>query len=77
MRITFGVLADSLADQFEQEGVEYIGKPSIELLQNCANAITILAVHGYLTESEVTKARKRLLKEIKVKEKPFLGGTEK
>ena len=68
MQIILGALADDLSVQFEKAQVEYIGKTPLDIIQRSADAISLLSIHGYLTESETRKARQRLMKEIKVKE---------
>ncbi len=68
MQIILGPLADDLSEQFKKAGVEYVGKTSIELIQKSADAISLLYIRGYLSESEARKARERLMKEIKVRE---------
>ena len=67
MQIILGALADDLSVQFEKAQVEYIGKTPLDIIQRSADAISLLSIHGYLTESETRKARQRLMKEIKVK----------
>ena len=68
MEIMLGPLADALSVQFEKAGVRYIGKPSLDNIQKSANAISLLYIRGYLTEAETLRARKRLMKEIKIRE---------
>ena len=68
MQIILGPLADDLSEQFKKAVVEYVGKTSIELIQKSADAISLLDIRGYLSESEARKARERLMKEIKVRE---------
>ena len=67
MQIILGALADDLSVQFEKAQVEYIGKTPLDIIQRSADAISLLSIHGYLSESEARKARQRLMKEIKVK----------
>jgi outer membrane protein assembly factor BamA len=64
--IELGAMSDTIAKQLHDQGVEQIGK-SVELLDRMANAITILYLHGCLTDSETDKARKKLVKQIKVR----------
>ena len=68
MQIILGALADDLSVQFEKAQVQYIGKTSLDILQKSADAISLLSIRGYLSESEARKARERLMKEIKVRE---------
>ena len=67
MQIILGALADDLSVQFEKAQVEYIGKTPLDIIQRSADAISLLSIRGYLSESEARKARQRLMKEIKVK----------
>ena len=67
MQIILGALADDLSVQFKKAGVQYIGKPSLDIIQRSADAISLLSIRGYLSESESRKSRQRLMKEIKVK----------
>ena len=67
MQIILGALADDLAVQFEKAGVQYIGKPPLDIIQKSADAISLLSIRGYLSESEARKARQRLMKEIQIR----------
>ncbi len=67
MQIILGALADDLSVQFKKAGVQYIGKPSLDIIQRSADAISLLSIRGYLTESETLRARKRLMKEIQIR----------
>jgi dihydroorotase len=64
--IELGAMSDAIAKQLHDQGVEQIGK-SVELLDRMTNAITILHLHGCLTDSETDRARKKLVKQIKVR----------
>ncbi len=67
MQIILGALADDLSVQFEKGHVEYVGKTPLDIIQRSADAISLLSIRGYLTESETLRARKRLMKEIKIR----------
>ena len=67
MQIELGALSPDLKDQFEKEGVEYVGVVPVDILQSGANAITLLQIRGYLPDSQASAARKRLCKDIKVR----------
>ena len=58
--IAFGALAPPLAEQLGDR----LQPQRIALWQRCADAITLLAVHGLLTGAERAKARTRLIKAI-------------
>lgn len=68
MQIELGALSDDLQDQLVKAKMEYVGTVPIELLQRAANGISLLHVRGYLSDAEATRARKRLVKDIKVRE---------
>ena len=65
MRVTislaFGALAEPLKTHLRRLTLRH---PKIELMQRQADAITLLACHGTLSEREVRTARKRLAKKI-------------
>jgi hypothetical protein len=67
MKITLGALGDSLEEQFEKEGLEYCASIPLDFLQRCVDAISLLRIQGYLSDSEAVKARKRLIKDIRVR----------
>ena len=50
MQIILGALADDLSVQFKKAGVQYIGKPSLDIIQRSADAISLLSIRGYLSE---------------------------
>ena len=58
--IAFGALAPPLAEQLGDR----LQPQRIALWQRCADAITLLSVHGLLTDAERTRARVRLIKAI-------------
>lgn len=64
--IELGAMSDAIAKQLHDQGVEQIGK-SVDLLDRMANAIAILHLHGCLTDGETDRARKKLVKQIKVR----------
>jgi hypothetical protein len=59
--VTFGAMAPPLHEQLKQL------RGSLDPWQRDADAITRLSVHGYLTEAQVHKARKKLMKALTVK----------
>ena len=69
MQIELGVLADNLSVQFEKAGVSYCGTQPLEILQRSSEAISLLYIQGYLSETEAEKARKRVLEDVKVRKK--------
>ena len=64
-KLRFGANAPSLSDQLNEQipGVTFTPK-ELELEQKLSNAITLLGVSSILSESEVTRSRKRLMKRI-------------
>ena len=63
LAITFGALAPTIADQLRQQGAEAAGQ-LVNQWQRDAKSITRLAVRCLLSEAEVTRARRRLLRDI-------------
>ena len=66
MKIIFGALCKPL---HEQMGML---KHEVEVEQKCADAITLLAVQGVLPDSQIHKARKRVMNSLmkKYNERP-------
>ena len=65
MQIILSALGPSIAEQLAKMGLEQIGKP-VEMLDRFNQAITLLHIHGCLTDCECQKARKRLMKMVKI-----------
>lgn len=63
-QITFGALAGDIEDQLRPQGLTLGSRAS--MIHRAAENISYLAIHGLLTDSEKDRARKRLMKEIKV-----------
>ena len=61
MQIRFGALSEELSEQIG------VSPDEVELEQKLANGITLCSVHGVLTDSEVHKARKRIVKMLEKK----------
>ena len=66
MQIELGAMAPKISEQMAAMGLEQTGK-SVELLDRLAHSITLAMLHGCLTDAECEKARKRLVKQIKVR----------
>lgn len=60
----FGALQKPLAEQLQDQGIT-VAPEKMELCQKLAKGITLAYVHGILTESEVNKARQRLMKKVR------------
>ena len=58
MNIVFGALAPKLHEQIK------ISRRRLRYLQDCADGITNLAIGRLLSEAEVHRARRRLVKRI-------------
>jgi hypothetical protein len=69
MIIELSALGNNISEQLENMGMEQIGT-SVELLDKFNHAITLLHIHGLLTDSDCERARKRLIKKITVRVKP-------
>lgn len=63
IEISFGALAEPLADQLRQQGL-LIGREKCSRFQSDMDASARLSVRGLLSDSEATKVRRRLLKAI-------------
>lgn len=66
-RVEFGALVPQLYEQFK--GVRasdgyLLTRSRLRFLQKCADGVTLLSIGQLLPESEVRKARKRILKRI-------------
>ena len=61
MQIRFGALSPQLCEQINASPDE------VELEQKLADAITLCSIHGVLADSEVHKARKRIVKMLEKK----------
>ena len=61
MQIRFGAMSPELYEQIDASPDE------VELEQKLADAITLCFIHEVLTDSEVHKARKRIVKMLKKK----------
>lgn len=63
LSIHLGALAPKIAQQVRRAG-RCLDKDAAHLLQKDADAITRLSIRGLLSEGEVDKARRRLVKEV-------------
>ena len=66
MTIELSALGPTLTEQLAAAGYEASGR-SGELLDRLAHAITLTHLHGCLTDGECDRARKRLVRQIKVR----------
>lgn len=69
IQIVFGALVPSIEEQLKGQGLGYTGNfseisTSKKHIQRDADAITRLHLRGYLPDSTVKKARKRLMDRI-------------
>lgn len=58
--VQLGALCPKLTEQLK----DYAPADKLEFLDRIADSITLLSLHGIITESQVTPARKRLMKRI-------------
>ena len=73
-QIAFGALADDIEDQLRPQGLTLGSRTS--MIHRAAENISYLAIHGLLTDNEKDRARKRLMKEIKVAVKAIPGDNQ-
>ena len=66
MRIVLSALGPSIAEQVAAMGLEETGT-SLEFVDRMAHAITLLHIHGALTDAETTRARTRIIKKLKLR----------
>jgi hypothetical protein len=59
----FGALCEPIAKQLSEQG-HVVTKKNGRILQEFADSITMLKLHGFLTEAETHRARQRFLKRI-------------
>lgn len=64
--IWFGALVDPIQIQLTAQGYELSAKDNGRL-QHIADSIVMLAVHGYIPDTVVARARKKLMREISMR----------
>jgi hypothetical protein len=62
--ISFGAFAPTIEEQINSMKMKILNKKEIKFCQELAHAITLLRVQCILTELEVERARKKLMKQI-------------
>lgn len=67
MQIVLSALGPTIEEQVKAMGLVQIGPKSLEMMDRISHALTLAHIHGCLTDSEVNRARSRLLKNLKVK----------
>lgn len=78
MHIEFGALVPPIADQLCKQGLSMLAS-DLKRCQKLADALSDLFVAAVLTESEIDKARSRLMKiisKLTIKRIRFKGGPE-
>ena len=65
MNIVVSALGPTIGEQCATYGLVAAGKP-VELVDIISNALTLAHIHGVLTDSEIDRARRRLLKAAKL-----------
>jgi hypothetical protein len=63
LALHFGALCEPLAMQLAQQG-HVVTKKNGRILQEFADSITVLSLHGMLSEAETHRARQRFLNRI-------------
>lgn len=66
--IELGALTPSIEEQLSRMGLVQTGRKSVELLDRIASAVTLCHIHGCLTDSECDRARKRLVKQLRLRD---------
>lgn len=64
LNLRYGAVSPLIAGQLKEQGFVVDHQHNLESWQKCADAITLLFLHGYLTDAEKLKCRKRLHKAI-------------
>lgn len=62
LKLSFGAMSPPIEQQLQEQGLTL--SMSAPKYERAADAIVFLRIHGYLTESTVNSARKKLIKEI-------------
>ena len=65
MHIEISALGPTIGEQCDRLGLAASGK-AIEVVDRISHALTLCHIHGMLTDSEVNRARARLLKSAKL-----------
>jgi hypothetical protein len=66
-----GALADDIEVQLRHQCLSLGSRSDADRIQRWANEISSLGIHGLLTEAERDRARKRLMKEIRLLVRPL------
>ncbi len=67
MRIEISALGPSISEQCAKRGLVATGM-AMEMVDRISHALTLCHIHGALTDSEVNRARTRLLRAAKLME---------
>lgn len=65
--ICISALGPSISEQCQDLGLEAAGSMSLELTDRISKGITIAHIHGMLTDAETERARKRLMKKLRLR----------
>ena len=66
IRLQFGPTAPSLAKQFEGAEID-VAPEIVEQWQQQSDAITLLLMHGMMTNAEATRLRKRIYADMEAR----------
>jgi len=64
--ITLSALGPDISEQLKNQGLVQVGE-SVEMLDRLNDSIILLHIKGCLTDAECERARKRLIKKLKLK----------
>jgi hypothetical protein len=64
LSLTFGALANQIRDQLRSQGFP-VTAARARAFQDVADAITLLAIHGYITDAGKVNAHRKLFARIK------------
>lgn len=64
--ISLSALGPTISEQLASQGLIQTGV-KVDILDRLAHAITLAHIHGCLTDTETDRARRRLVKMIKVR----------
>ena len=68
--VALGPLAPKVSQQLRSSGLVHRGNMRISTIDKMADCISLLKIHGVLTETEAHNARHRLAKSINAERKP-------
>ena len=70
MILSFGALCPQISEQLKDSGIP---EKKLEAFDLIAKSITVLRIHGYMSDSVVERARKKLVRAIETEYEKFCG----